>query len=70
MKRMGLNTIINKQSIQKWNEHFLKTEMFPHPNPFVESGKQLWPLLFVHYPECKQEIEQWCLGNLETLLCE
>jgi hypothetical protein len=70
MKHMGLTTIVNERSIQNWNVHFKKAEVFPHPNLFVESGKKPTPLLFVHYPRYQKEIEQWCLENLEILSCE
>jgi hypothetical protein len=70
MKETGLTTIINERSVGNWNIQFRKSEVFHHSNAFVESGKQPTPLLFVHYPECKQEIEQWCLENLAMLSCE
>jgi hypothetical protein len=70
MNDMGLVTIINERSIRNWNIQFRKAEIFPHSNAFVESGRQPTPLFFIHYPECKQEIEQWCLDNLEMLSCE
>ena len=58
------------KTIMAWNQYFRKKKQLPHPNIYVELGKEVQPKLFEHFPEAQQKFEKWGNGNLFTLSCE
>ena len=50
--------------------HFLQTLIFPHPNYYVEMGKNDEPLFLETFPQVKIELCKWATENLDKLSCE
>jgi hypothetical protein len=69
MEKAGISRITGASTIMKWNRQFHKAEKFPHPNAYVEAGKEPKPWLVDVFPEGRDKIQQFCLENLEKLSC-
>ena len=49
---------------------FRKFECFPHPNPYVQSGKRPLPRMLEAFADAKDQIVSFGLKNLATLTIE
>ena len=70
MSEIGINIIKNYQTIMQWNRVFRKHEFFPHPNYYVEMGKNEEPLFLETFPQVKIELCKWATANLDKLSCK
>ena len=54
----------------QWNRIFCKHKVFPHPNHYVEMGKNDEPLFLETFPQVKMELCKWATENIDKLSCE
>jgi hypothetical protein len=70
LNKIGIVQATHHRTVQDWNVEFRKDSAFLHPNNIVRCGKRPQPLLFLKYPQVKQEITSFGLKNLTTLTVE
>jgi hypothetical protein len=58
------------RTIAKWDIIYRKLECFPHPNAYVQCGKQLLPRLLEIFPDAKEQIVAFGVRKLATLTTE
>ena len=58
------------KTVAAWNMTYRQSEGFPHPNPYVQCGKQPLPRLFEMFPDAKDEIVSFAIKNLAKLTIE
>ena len=67
---VGNNQATNGKIVTMWNIVFRVNNEFPHPHPDVGINKKPVPALMRAYPEIKDEIAKFCVGNLKCLSIE
>jgi len=60
----------NECTLCHWSSYFLQKSCFPHPNIYVELGKENQPKLFAYFPEAREKLDKWANNNLVNLSCE
>ena len=63
-------TISNERTLCRWRSYFLVNKQFPHPNVYIELGKEFQPKLFEYFPEAWDKLKNWMNNNLEILSTE
>jgi hypothetical protein len=67
---LGLQQATFYRTIAEWNKIYRKLECFPHPNAYVQCGKRPLPPLLETFPDAKEQIVAFGVGNLTTLTIE
>jgi len=62
-----ITTISNERTLRRWSSYFLVNKRFPHPNVYIELGKEFQPKLFEYFPEARDKLKNWMNNNLEIL---
>ena len=70
LNELGVVQATKPRSIQDWNVEFRKSTTFLHPNHIVRCGQRPIPRLFMKYPDAKDQITAFGLGNLTVLTVE
>jgi hypothetical protein len=70
LNSLGIKQATYFKTVANWNKAFRKFECFPHPNPYVQCGKRPLPRLLEAYPDAKEQIVSYGLGNLAMLTIE
>ena len=70
LNSLGLKQATFFKTVANWNKVFRKFECFPHPNPYVQCGKQPLPKMLELYPDAKDQIVSYGIKNLATLTIE
>ena len=70
MSQVGVSYIKNANTIMQWNRIFRRSEIFPHPNIYVEMGKSETPLFIETFPEVRVELSKFARNNINQLNCE
>jgi hypothetical protein len=70
LNSLGKNQATFYKIIAQWNMIFRKFECFPHPNPYVQCGKQPLPQNLEIFPDAKDQIVGYGVMNLATLTIE
>ncbi|KAI2490938.1 hypothetical protein MHU86_23626 [Fragilaria crotonensis] len=70
LNELGVVQATKPRSVQDWNLEFRKCRTFLHPDHIVRCGKRPFPLLFMKYPDTKDQIAAFGLGNLSILTVE
>ncbi|KAI2495979.1 hypothetical protein MHU86_18546 [Fragilaria crotonensis] len=70
LNELGVVQATKPRSVQDWNVEFRKSKAFLHPDHIVRSGRRPIPLLFLKYPDAKDQMTAFGLGNLSILTVE
>jgi hypothetical protein len=70
LNSFGMNQATFFKTLAQWNIVFRTFECFPHPNPYVQSGKRPLPRLLEIFPDAKDQIVAFGIKNLATLTIE
>jgi hypothetical protein len=70
LNNLGMHQATFYTTIAQCNNLFRKFEAFPHPNPYVQLGKNLMPPLLENFPDAKDQIISFCIKNLAFLTIE
>ncbi|KAI2502439.1 hypothetical protein MHU86_12015 [Fragilaria crotonensis] len=70
LNELGVVQATKPRSVQDWNVEFRKCKAFLHPDHIVRCGRRPIPLLFLKYPEAKDQMTAFGLGNLSILTVE
>ena len=67
MSQVGVSYIKNANTIMQWNQIFRRSEIFPHPNIYVEIGKSETSLFIETFPEVRVELSKFARNNVNQL---
>ena len=67
---LGVAQATKPRSVQDWNIEFRKRRTFLHPDFIVRCGRRPLPLLLVKYPDAKDQLTAFGIGNLSILTVE
>ncbi|KAI2506316.1 hypothetical protein MHU86_8147 [Fragilaria crotonensis] len=70
LNELGVVQATKPRSVQDWNVEFRRCTSFLHPNHIVRCGRRPIPRLFMKYPDAKDQITAFGLGNLTVLTVE
>ena len=70
LNSLGMYKATFCKAVAKWNMVFRRSECFPHPNPYVQCGKQPLPRLLEIFPDTKDQIVGYGVQNRATLTIE
>ena len=70
LNELGVVQATKPRSDQDWNVEFRKCKAFLHPDHIVRCGRRPIPLLFLKYPDAKDQMTAFGLGNLSILTVE
>lgn len=70
LEQADIKAIKDVWTIMTWNTYFRVYGTFPHPNFYVERGKEPKPRMWEIFPEAKDMVKHFANENLETLSSE
>ena len=70
LNSLGFSQATYFKTVANWNKVFRRFDGFPHPNPNVFCGRRPLPRLLEVFPDAKDQIVSFGVGNLATLTIE